>query len=331
MTTRKVSARKNSSIRNGEKGIVTPCGYGSITPLRGDDIMNLLPLPVEEIPINQPLPWRLYDRNGYIVFAKGELVTSREQLETLLPAGLMRDIGAPLQPGDGGDWDEFGQSAPVGQFPPSGIKPQVGELVQLRLLSRAQSVYYTARLIGYVKNLSLLVMTPVQDGVPLILADGEPLEVRMVTGNNIYVFRTAIQRLCISPMHYMHLDYPAVVRMQELRKSPWVRLNLSATVTDARGAREVVRLVNLSPDGALLQAPLALGTTGDELRLAFHADMDHLGTLLDLQADIVNAPDARKPATDTLEYGIAFRNVPAAEALWLKGLVYRHIAEGHAG
>lgn len=293
--------------------------------------MNLLPLPVEEIPINQPLPWRLYDRNGYIVFAKGELVASRELLETLHPAGLMRDIGAPLQSGDAGDWDEFGQLAPVGPFPPSGIKPQVGELVQLRLLSRAHSVYYTARLIGYVKNLSLLVMTPVQDGVPLILADGEPLEVRMVTGNNIYAFRTAIQRQCISPMHYMHLDYPAVVRMQELRKSPWVRLNLSATVTDAHGAREMVRLVNLSPDGALLQAPLALGTPGDELRLTFHADMDHMGTMLELQADIVNAPDKRKSATDTLEYGIAFRNVPTAEALWLKGLVYRHIAEGHAG
>lgn len=169
-------------------------------------------------------------------------------------------------------------------------------------------------------------MTPMEAGIPLILADGEPMEVRMVTGSNIHVFRTAIQRLCISPVHYMHLEYPAGVRTQKLRRSPWARVDLDATATDAQGKREVVRIVNLSPDGALLHALSSLGEPGGELRLAFHAAMDELATTLGLDATIQHVhPQA---GSDMLEYGVAFRGVSAADALWLKGLVYRHIAEG---
>ncbi|MBI5889916.1 MAG: flagellar brake protein [Nitrosomonadales bacterium] len=294
--------------------------------------MNLQPVPIEDIPLGKPLPWRLYDRNGYIVFARSEIVASREQLESLLGQGLLRDMDSPAKKRETGEWTEFREVAPSATFPPAGIKPQIGELVQLRLLNRNLQAYYTARLVGYIANRSILVLTPMIDGVPLILADGEQLEVRMVTGSNIYAFQTPIQRLCVSPVHYMHLEYPTEVRAQTLRKSPWARVNLSATSTDARGAHEVVRIVNLSPDGAQLHAPIPLGKPGDTLRLSFHADMDDISTALSLDATILHAhaPHPGQTAeSNMLEYGIAFRDVPAADALWLKGLVYRHIAEGY--
>jgi hypothetical protein len=294
--------------------------------------MNLQPAAVEDIPNGKPLPWQLYDRNGYIVFARGEMVASRDQLATLLPAGLLRDADAPLQTHESGDWVDLKEISPGGTFPPPGIKPQVGELLQLRLLNRNLQANYSVRLIGYVKNQSILVMTPMISGVPLILADGEQIEVRMVTGSNIYAFQTAIQRLCISPIHYMHLEYPAEVRTQILRKSPWARVNLSATVINEKNASEVVRIVNLSPNGALLHALPTMGEPGGVLQLDFQAVMDELGTTLSLNATIqhVHIPQTGAEAeNNVLEYGIAFRDISAADALWLKGLVYRYIAEGH--
>lgn len=296
--------------------------------------MNLQPVPIADIPIGRPLSWRLYDRNGYIVFARGEMVASRAQLESLLAEGLLRDMDAQQQTYETGDWAEFKEIASKETFPPSGIKPQVGELVQLRLLNRNLQAYYSVRLVGYIKNQSILVMTPMVVGVPLILADGEPLEVRMVTGNNIFAFQTSIQRLCISPVHYMHLDYPTELRTQKLRKSPWARVNLDATVSDAQGRHEVVRIVNLSQDGAQLHALPSMGEPGGALRLSFHAAMDELGTTLDLDATILHvhmqATQAdRKAESEMLEYSIVFRDVSAADALWLKGLVYRYIAEGY--
>lgn len=294
--------------------------------------MNLQPVPVEDIPIGKPLPWQLYDRYGYIVFARGEMVASRNQLETLLPAGLLRDADAPQQTHESGDWVDLKEISPGGTFPPPGIKPQVGELVQLRLPNRNLQANYSVRLIGYIKSQSILVMTPMISGVPLILADGEQIEVRMVTGSNIHVFQTAIQRLCISPVHYMHLEYPAEVRTQILRKSPWARVNLSATMTNEQGASEIVRIVNLSPNGALLHALPTMGEPGGVLRLAFQAVMDELGTTLNLDATImhVHIPQTGSEAENQmLEYGISFRNISSPDTLWLKGLVYRCIAEGH--
>jgi hypothetical protein len=294
--------------------------------------MNLQPVPIEEIPIGKPLPWRLYDHSGYIVFARGEMVNSREQLESLLADGLLRDSNAPPQTNETGDWNEFKEIAPNGTFPPMGIKPQVGELVQLRLLNRNLQSYYSVRLIGYIKNQSILVMTPTVDKIPLILMDGEQIEVRMLTGSNIFAFQTSIQRLCITPVHYMHLDYPLEVRAQKLRKSPWAKVNLGTTVSNENGISEVARIVNLSSEGAQLQAPSTLGKKGNNVQLAFHASMDELRATLTIDATILHVNKPRNDLDEEanmLEYGIAFHDVSETDAIWLKTLVYRHIAEGH--
>ncbi|MFA6971873.1 MAG: flagellar brake protein [Gallionella sp.] len=291
--------------------------------------MNLQPVPIENIPLGRPLPWRIYDRNGYIVFARGEMISSREQLESLLAGGLLQDIDAPLRTHETGDWDEFKEIAPLDIFPPAGIKPQIGELIQLHLPNQNPQRYFTARLIGYIRNQSVLVTRPA--GNTFIPLEGELVEVRMVTGSHIYAFRAAIQRFCISPVPYMHLDYPVEVRVQKLRKSPWVRVNLGVTVTDAEGAREAARLVNISFDGGSIHAQPSLGKPGDTLKLSMHVVMDELKSTLNLDATILHAhlPDAlQSMESNLLEYGVHFDNITAADALWLKALVYRHIAEG---
>ena len=294
--------------------------------------MKLQPVPIDDIPLGRPLQWRLYDRNGYIVFARGEIVVSREQIESLLSKGLFRDTDAHPEVHELGDLAEFKEITPVGIFPPPGIKPQIWERLQLRLLEDNSPTYFSARLVGHIKNMSILVTRPVASENPFIPVEGKQLEVRMVTGCNIYAFRSAIQRLCISPTDYMHLDYPTEVRVQKLRKSPWAMVNLGVTVTDAQDAREAARLVNLSPDGGQLHASPTLGKPGEALRLFFHAGLDELKTTLNLDATIlhVHAPHAARMAeANLMEYGIAFRNLSAADSLWLKGLVYRHIAEGY--
>lgn len=293
--------------------------------------MNLLSVAIEDIPIGTPLPWRLYDRHGYIVFARGEVVTSRKQLEGLISEGLLRDIDAPPQTEETGDWADFKGILPAGVFPPRGIKPQIGERVQLRVLEQRQQPYYSARLIGYISKQSLLVTRPRSAASPFIPVEGKQVEVRMVTGNNIYAFQSTIQRLCISPSHYMHLDFPSEVHVQQLRKSPWARVSIGIIVTDVRGVHEAARLVNLSPDGGQLHAPPTLGYAGETLRISFHASMDGLKTTLNLEATIqhVQQPkNGQEIESNMLEYGISFQNVNSVDAIWLQALVYRHIAEG---
>lgn len=292
--------------------------------------MKLEPVPINEIPIGTPLPWRIYDSDGYIVFELGEVVSSREQLLNQFSAGLLRNVNVEPVLEDTATWHEF-REAPIGTFPPAGIKPHAGERLQIRLLQPGQTVgYHSARLIGYIRNKSILVTRPSVTGGVFLPIEGAEVEVRMVTGNNIYAFQSTIQRLCISPAQYMHLDYPTEVRVQKLRKSPWARANIGVTITDAQGGREAGRLLNLSSDGGQLQAPPTIGNPGKDIRIAFHATMDELKTTLTLDATIlhVHPHEERGAGSNLIEFGIAFHNLAFADSLWLKALVYRHIAEG---
>jgi hypothetical protein len=289
--------------------------------------MNLQPVSIEDIPVGKPLPWRLYDRNGYIVFARGEMVASREQLINLQAAGLLLDTDARPQNRETGDFAEFRKFAPLESFPAQGIKPQIGETVQIRLPNQSPQLYYTVHLIGYIKNQSILITRP--GNRTFIPVEGELAEVRMVTGSHIYAFEAAIQRICISPLQYLHLNYPLEVRGQQLRKSPWAHVNLAATMTGSEGVRELALMLNLSPDGGQLHAPPTLGKVGDKLHLSMHVGMDELKTTLNLDATIRHVRQASEAvASNLMEYGVSFNDIAATDALWLKALVYRHIAEG---
>lgn len=295
--------------------------------------MNLQPVAIEEIPIGKPLPWQLYSHNGYTVFARGDRIADADQLKPLVANGLLRDVDALPQDEETAIWEEH-EGGPLNtSFPPPGIKPQTGERVQLRILGRDIQAYYYAQLIGYIRNQSVLITAPLDGGQRVIMADGERVEVRMLTGSNIHIFQSMIQRVCISPSYYLHLEYPAKVRTQPLRKSPWAKMTLTASVADAQGNQETARIVNLSPDGAQIHVSRSMGGKNDSLRLTLPVNIDDMKTTLTLDTLIEHVrpakPDRRADEPDMLEYGISFNNTPTEDMLWLKCLIYQRITEGH--
>ncbi|GAO35115.1 hypothetical protein SCT_0496 [Sulfuricella sp. T08] len=106
--------------------------------------MNLQPVSIEDIPIGMPLPWQLYDRDGYTLFARGEIDANRHLLENLFAYGMLRDVDALPPAKDASEWEEYKDLPPAEMFPPQGIKPQVWERVQLRLLGRDVQAYHYA-------------------------------------------------------------------------------------------------------------------------------------------------------------------------------------------
>lgn len=291
--------------------------------------MNLEPVAITEIPIGRPLPWQIYDRDGYVLFARGEVIASRQLLESWLADGLFRDVDHLLE-GEEAAWVEFKGLPPGKMFPPHGVRPQVWERVQLRLLGTDIQTCYYAHLIGYIKDQSILVTTPIAHGQRIIMADGERLEVRMLTGRNIVVFQSEVMRVCVSPSFYMHLQYPSMVRMQKLRSVPRARMSITATVTSEEGVEEIAQIIDLSSEGAQVNIPRNVGGKGQFLRISFQARVDELKTTLTLKGLIQHARPARpglESGPETLEYGIAFPSASASDRLWLKCVVYQHIAE----
>jgi len=293
--------------------------------------MKLHAIDLRDIPIEEPLPWPLFDRGGHLVFRQGGRIPDRNALREAARHGLFRDINwldAPAHLAAGWVEPEMDVTAPVADtFPPHGIKPQTWDRLQLRLLRRDVKNNYFAHFIGYIKDQSLLTTIPAIGGQRLILVEGEEVEVRMLTGQNIYLFDTVVTRVCLSPSPYMHLEYPAQMVRQVLRQSPWARVNLAVFVTTAAGERVSGILANLSSAGAQLNAPAALGGQGDHLALEFSLAIDDMKTDLSLAAVIHRVGRAR--GEEMLEYGIEFKPLPPADSLWLKCLVYARIAEGY--
>lgn len=287
--------------------------------------MNLQPVSTQEIPWGTPSPWTLYDQDGRQLFARHQPLPRPR----LTPGGLYRDVND--------DADIPDASAPEAvihdteSFPPQGVKPHIWDRVQLRRLRGDTKTLYSARLIGYIKNISILITSPLLDGRRVTMVEDEPLEVRMLTGQNIYVFQTRVQRLCIAPTYYLHLDYPPTVEKQSLRRSPWAGTNLIATVSNDQGMHEPAFVTNLSPLGAQIHLPVPLGAVGERIYLSLPVAVDDLRTELKLEAVIhqVRTAPADLPESDLPGYGVAFQHLRPEDALWLKCLVYKRIAEGH--
>lgn len=202
-------------------------------------------------------------------------------------------------------------------FPP--ITPHVGEKVQLC----KGNLCFDSRLIGYIRGVSLLVTTPLKEGMRIDFLEGEPLEVRMFSGRDIFSFATHVMHVCVAPIHYLHLDYPAETRMQPLRHGPWIRVKLPAMVQEG-GMIQPVLMTNLSEEGAKLETPAELGQNGARIRVSFDAEADDLRRGMSLEARIEHV----KAWGGMFEYGISFLGASGDDRLWLKCLVYRKIAEG---
>ncbi len=204
-------------------------------------------------------------------------------------------------------------------FPGQGIRPRIWERVQL---ARPGNVRFDSRLIGYIRGMSLLVTQPVREGLRMDFLEGEPLEVRMFTGSEIHVFETHVLQVCIAPVHYLHLAYPEQMRIQPLRRTPWVDVRIPATLVLADATRVPALLENLSENGARLGANFDMKEEG--FLISFAGRIDEMNREIQLPARLVR----RRQQKDGMhEYSVSFGEVEEVERLWLKCLVLRHMLE----
>lgn len=286
--------------------------------------MNLLPLTPNDFQPGVPLAEPLFDEDGHLLFQRGEN----------LPAGYPIDGLFRSADGDVGNYgtqvEEFSAGDPIedmasrDMFPPVGIKPQMWEVVQLRLLGRRGQPRYYSRLVGYIPETSILVAVPKVGRKLVPLKEGESVEVRMLTGRNIYHFQGAVLKACSAPAAYAHLAFPAQVQRQHLRKAPWAKMGIAVAVT-SDGKRLTATLANLSATGGRIEAAQPLGVEGSVVNLQFRGEFDGDSHEFNLEARIMKV---RPRNGGGAEHGVEFLEPGEQDARCLRCLVYQRIAEG---
>jgi c-di-GMP-binding flagellar brake protein YcgR len=129
---------------------------------------------------------------------------------------------------------------------------QVGVRLQLIIHRRIKPVPHFSTLIGYLRDEYLIVKTPLENGTPIGLVEGEPVTVRVFSGTNVCSFACTVERVFDRPLLYVHLSFPDTIKGTSLRAAMRVKVDLRAQVLPARADAAAVdcSLTNVSVNGA---------------------------------------------------------------------------------
>lgn len=309
-----------------------------------DSDISLIPIRSGDLAVGKPLPYAVYDWHGKLLLAAGRTVEDRDQLEGLINAGFMHDTS----------WDHL-ELAPhmqqrrsptrrvaapahavVDPEPPENSKEvvvnmddvrwRIGESLYLQQIDNP-AIRLTVRLIGFVKNRTVLVTAPVVDGKVVLVRDGMTYVARAFSGKKAYAFVVAAVKSVHSPHPYLHLSFPKEVRCTVVRRGVRAQVNLIAAVSlispDRMGA---ATLVDLSLGGASGNLKQALGEPGQEGRIKFKVQAAGQDEYLDLQ--MVLRSVAPNETGDGFRHGFEFIDVAMHARLILSAFVHQILAEG---
>ncbi|HWS02665.1 MAG TPA: flagellar brake protein [Gammaproteobacteria bacterium] len=209
----------------------------------------------------------------------------------------------------------------------------VGEMLQLVFAADDSQRKHATKVIGYLPGKSLLVTTPRIDGKVMMVREGQPVVVRMLSGNSVYAFNTQILATSLKPFAYLHLTYPAEIECIVVRKSLRVTADLETKVTrvtvdDPKGnvvAKGVI--VDVSTSGAMLLADTPLGQVGDLLVLTLRVPVAGVQKYLKLSAMIRSL---RVNNDGNHLHGVEFQLLEEMDNIFLHGFVYEQLQKQSA-
>ena len=194
---------------------------------------------------------------------------------------------------------------------------RVGQRIQLMTQAPVARKYF-ASLIGYVENEFLILRVPQDEGQLAYLSEGTHVEMQLFSGISIFLFNSRIERLLLSPHHYMLMSFPERFQEVRMRSHVRVRTHMPVQVVEAATAATKVtgfHLLDLSGSGASVLGPAALGPVGGRVRLGFDFKLESTNQVehVEMNATIQNFGQKPNPDEDgtplLYQHGVHFDKV----------------------
>lgn len=298
--------------------------------------MNLVPIPREDLPVGTPIPWMIFDEDGNILMEQGSRIDTLDDIESLLAMGPMRDLDA-LSP----TIDDKLEDSNEASFKFSDMRLRVGDRMQVQPPANVTTERLMVKVIGYVENVSLLTTSPMINGLRVPLRDNDRLVVRVFANQNAFGFDTNVLRVNKLPFEYLHLEFPKRIQGAVIRKSPRIRTKLISNVIqpDESGEfqmgnpeyRHAGLVLNLSADGAQMQAKQVLAQKNDNLRISFRVNLHDVDAVITVGAIvrsiIVHDPLTNDVKTNTVMHGLQFLDMSSNDRLILQSMIYQKMIE----
>lgn len=296
----------------------------------------MLPVRWHDLTVGKPLSQSIYDAEGHLLLAAGFVIETQGQLDALVLNGHTRD---------GKEWDgrrladnarkQLPSSEPVEREvdqPASNTKPALMEDVDWRigetffLQEEGSQVRHAVKLIGCIKQVSVLVMAPQINGNYVFIRDGQNFVVRAFAGKSAYAFSASVVKSLHAPHPYLHLSYPKEIACAVVRRGTRIPVSLISSIS-VGGAdhRAATILSDVSLGGAACTLKEQIGVPGQACKLAFKVNLDGNGLLLN--------PDAILRSITPVENGSGYRcgfefvELPATEKMALAAFLHQTMVE----
>ena len=174
---------------------------------------------------------------------------------------------------------------------------------------------------GAIESKGVMVGPLGPDGVKTELEEGEVCVVRGFTGQYEFSFLSKVLQTFEKPFAYALLAYPAqvdarLVRQSMRTKTSWpTQVKLPASSGSAQGAILDVTLMDLSLQGAMIEAPSPLGTIGDVIAIQMNVQVDEAPAILNVSARICH--NNKSSSSQAHFIGLAFKDVTQQDKLLL--------------
>lgn len=211
---------------------------------------------------------------------------------------------------------------------PKEMQLNVGEMLQLVFAADGHQRKHATKVIGYLPGKSLLVTTPRIEGNLMLVREGQPVVVRILSGNSVYAFNTQVLATCLKPFAYLHLTYPAEIESIVVRKSLRVSAELETSVTrvtvdepnDSLTAQG--EIIDISTSGAMLLADTVLGQVGDLLIMTLRIPVAGTQKYLKISSMIRSV---RVNSDGRHLHGVEFQLLEEMDNILLHGFVYEQL------
>lgn len=221
----------------------------------------------------------------------------------------------------------------VSRLPFKALGMRTGMALQTRRLvegaSKKESQFF-----GAIESKGVMVGPMGPDGVKTELEEGEVCVVRGFTGQYEFSFLSKVLQTFEKPFAYALLAYPAQVDARMVRQSMRTKTSWPTRITPpgAGGAVEPscdVALLDLSLQGAMIEAPSPQGAIGDVINLRMDVRVDAAPAVLNVAARICHN---NKSSNGTSHFiGVAFKDLTQQDKLLLHYLTQSAQAAQAAG
>ena len=309
--------------------------------------MSLILANSNEIVVGKAPPWALYDQNRNLLLEQGAVVRDDEHRNALLSSQACYELSWEIPEGsEGAEGTEVffaTEENPAGQktggngadkkFSFDDMKLKPGDRLQLEPPLQLARERFSVKVIGFVRDLSMLVTIPVTaNGLRLQLMENEKVVMRSFSGQDAFGFACNIQRIIKIPFEYMHLTFPDNIQGIMVRKAPRIKTRIIATVHGSKSAETQVSALisDISAHGISLEAKRQLGDKGDILNLAFRVQLHNVEAYLSLKGVIravISGDPAAAEKSDLIRHGIEFHELQPNDSVILQSMIYQQLIE----